>query len=505
MSQIIALLLTLILSFSTISMTVFNKQDYYIDTEIPLDTEEYVETEEPGSDTDSYLYDNGGNVPEDVVFPGESFTVLCREDNAWGEYFYEIAADEDSTELIDQAVYKRNLEVEERFMLDEINYAAIPGHWAVNEDFVNTFRNSILAYEGAYDLIVSDYNYMADITLISLYTNVYDVPYVGDNLGAEYYNNDFAENVTVNGKLYQMLGDYNLTYLDSAYVLYFNKTIAEQYNTGDLYQTVRDGEWTFDAMAELVKGKWCDLNGDLWPDTSDVFGYVSDIPNTTDALWDMFDVSMIEKDANGEPVIAVDQGKVVNILERFIEFKKTDDTYFMQTDSSMTLDSTDTVKIFSEGRALFYPATLGKAKEFRNSETNFGILPYPKWDDSQEKYQTRSKDFSVAVFPADAPNLALSGAVYDDMCARSHNEVIPALYDSALRDKYSRDDESGEMLDMIFDGLVCSFGHYYGQSLDMGYEFRSLISQDNTNFVSYYAVNMKGYERKLAALLSAYE
>ena len=59
-------------------------------------------------------------VPEDVTFPGETFTVLCREDNAWGQYLHEIAADEDATELVNEAVYKRNLAVEERFELEKL-------------------------------------------------------------------------------------------------------------------------------------------------------------------------------------------------------------------------------------------------------------------------------------------------------------------------------------------------------------------------------------------------
>ena len=59
-------------------------------------------------------------VPDDVKFSGETFTILCREDNAWGNWLHEIAADEDAPELVNEAVYKRNLEVEERFELEEL-------------------------------------------------------------------------------------------------------------------------------------------------------------------------------------------------------------------------------------------------------------------------------------------------------------------------------------------------------------------------------------------------
>ena len=92
------------------------------------------DTAEGGGDT----VGNGSVVPTDVKFTGETFTVLCREDNAWGRYLHEIAADEDATELVNEAVYKRNLQVEERFELEKLEAYAIPGQWAVNEDFINT-------------------------------------------------------------------------------------------------------------------------------------------------------------------------------------------------------------------------------------------------------------------------------------------------------------------------------------------------------------------------------
>ncbi|MBQ4602343.1 MAG: hypothetical protein IJB24_05715 [Clostridia bacterium] len=444
-------------------------------------------------------------VPDDVTFPGETFTVLCREDNAWGQYLHEIAADEDATELVNEAVYKRNLAVEERFELEKLEAYAIPGQWAVNEDFINTFKNSILAASGSFDLIMSQQAYMEDISLIDLFYNFYEVPYVKDNMDAEHYYQDIIDEVTIDGKLMYMVGDYSLTYWENLYVLYFNKTMAENRNIGDIYQMVRDGEWTFDKMAEMVKGSWTDLNGDVWPDEGDSFGYITEIPNTTDAFWDLFDIRVTSRDENDDVKIDVDQGKMVQVLEKVIEFKKTDDTFFESTSSDMTSDSIKCDKIFREGRALFYPSALSRAQTFRGMETDFGIVPYPKWDVNQDKYYTRSQDgYSVAVVPIDVPNVEMSGAIFDVLSAISYESVIPAYYDMALRDKYARDDESGEMLDIIREGFKFSFGNFYAPSLDRGLEFRILIAQENSNFVSYYAVNQKGYERRLKKLLDAY-
>ena len=450
----------------------------------------------------------GSVVPEDLTFSGETFTILCREDNAWGNWLHEIAADEDATELVNEQVYRRNLEVEERFDLEKLEAYAIPGQWAVGDDFVNTFKNSILSSSSAFDLIMSHQAYMSsDPSLNDLYYNLYEIPYIKDNLDAKYYNPDVIDELTINGKLYFLLGDYSLTYWENAYVLYFNKAIAENNNLEDIYELVRSGEWTFEKMTEMAKGGWTDLNGDVWPDPSDSFGYVSDIPNTTDALEAHFDVPMTGKDENGNVIFSVDQGKMVNILDKFIEFKKTDDTHFIYTTSADTEDSNEADKIFREGRALFYPAMLNRAQEFRGMETDFGIVPYPKWDTNQSAYYTHAQDgYSVGVIPMDASNIEMCGAVVDVLSALSSEMVIPAYYDMALRDKYARDDESGEMLDIIRDGFTVNFGYFYGPSLNgCSKTFRNLIQQDNSNFVSYYSGSIKGYERMLKKLIASYD
>ena len=445
-------------------------------------------------------------VPNDVTFPGETFTILCREDNAWGQYLHEIAADEDATELVNEMVYKRNLEVEERFELEELKAFAIPGQWDAYQDFINTFRNSILANSSSYDLIMSQQAYMAlDPSLNDLYTNFYDLPYIKDNLDAPYYYQEVIDNMSINGKLYFLLGDYSLTYWEFAYVLYFNKVMAENNNLEDIYQLVRDGEWTYDKMVEMAKGKWSDLNGDLYPDESDSFGYITEIPNTTDALDAHFRCSLASKNEFGEIEFNVDQGKMVSILEKFIDFKKTDDTWMVYFGSEVTVDQNPVDKIFREGRSLFYHATLNRAQEFRGMETDFGIVPYPKWNKEQDGYYTHAQDgFSVAVVPIDAKNKEMSGAVLDVLSAISNKTVIPAYYDMALKDKYSRDDQSAEMLDIIREGFTLSFSYFYQQALDCCGVYRELIRQENSNFVSYYAVQQKGYERRLKKLMEAY-
>lgn len=442
------------------------------------------------------------SVPYDLKFEGETFTILCREDNAYGKYLYEIMADENETELVNQAVYERNLKVEERFGIDLIA-RDIPGSWSQSGDFVNTFRNSIMAGAQEFDLIMSQQAYMCDLGLSELYLNFYDVPYISEDINKPYFFQDNIKELSVDGKLFYLVGDYSLTYWEFLYVMYFNKQIAQNENLEDIYQLVRSGDWTIDKCIELSRGVYRDVDGDGHASENDLFGYITDYENTSDALFSQFDVQATGRDEEENVVMAMDQGKMVSILEKMIAFYNTEDVFTHKTSSTDTENPFDT--IFTEDRALFYPERLARAKDYRDMETPFGIIPFPKWDENQQGYYTQAQNaYSVAVVPIDVKDSEMTGAVLDVLSALSYDYVTPAYYDMALKNKFARDEESGEMLDLIRKGIKINFGYFYYKELETGGIIRLLLNQKNSNFVSYYAAHSKGYERNLKKIVSSY-
>lgn len=448
------------------------------------------------------------------TFPGETYTILCREDNAYGTYLYEITADEGETELVNQAVYDRNQEVLTMTGLADIKAHAIPGDWANGDSFMNTFKNSINAGTGDFDLIMSHQAYMAEGSLAQYFYNIYDIKSI--DLDAEYYYKDIIDEMTIDGQLKYLVGDYSLTYWDHAYVMYYNKQIHANNGLPDLYELVKNGEWTIDKCIELSRGIYQDTNNDQWDGPEDTYGYITDIPNTTDALHAQFDVQPTSRNEAGELVVSLDQNKMHSIIQKMTEFKATKDFHHEYTTSGEIAADNPLDLIFRESRALFYPATLSKAQEFRDIEVDFGIIPCPMWDENQyvtDKngnylggYYTSAQDgYSVAVIPADVTNPEKSGTVFDALSYLSGEYVIPAYYDEALKLKYSRDDASAEMLDIIRQGFKVNFGIFYNLSINgIGHIFRTLLNQESPNFMSFYAVNQRGYENKLKELVETY-
>lgn len=354
---------------------------------------------------------------------------------------------------------------------------------------------------------------MAVGDLSPYYYNYYDIPYIGETLECTdadhdhtYYYPNIVNEMTIRGQLKFIVSDYCLTYWDHVYVMYFNKQLAQNYQLENIYELVREGEWTIDKCIEMSRGKWEDNNSDDWPGQEDTFGYITDIRNTPDAMLSQFAINQSSRTEDGDVIIDYDIGKVTNVLTKMIDFKKTDDFYFTQSSSSDVAGDDPLDKIFVEGRALFYPAILRNAQVFRSMETDFGIIPYPKWDTNQDAYYTYSDvGFSVACIPVDAPNLEKSGAILDTLSAVSRETVIPAYYDEALSYKYTRDEDSVEMLDMIREGFTMDFTVFYAQTIGLGGILSNLLDYDNSNFASFYAANKKGYERKIKQLLEYYE
>lgn len=84
--------------------------------------------------------------------------------------------------------------------------------------------------------------------LQGLLCEVGDLQYIDPSM--PWWNQNLLEPTAVDGKNYFLIGCANLVAFDSIGVLFFNKDLAAENNIDDLYQTVYDGNWTFDKMLE---------------------------------------------------------------------------------------------------------------------------------------------------------------------------------------------------------------------------------------------------------------
>jgi hypothetical protein len=112
--------------------------------------------------------------------------------------------------------------------------------------------------------------------------------------------------------------------------------------------------------------------------------------------------------------------------------------------------------MFSDGGVLFNDVDLYMLKNLRAMETDFGVLPYPKFDEAQADYYTRlgGGDLFFTGKSATKEGLERTGVILEAMACESLKSVIPAYYDIMLKTKFARDEESEEMIDYIVDHRV---------------------------------------------------
>ena len=433
------------------------------------------------------------NLPE-MDFNGTEFNILSRE-----ERDYEFFSEGETGEIINDSVFRRNRKIEERFNV-KINVVKRMGDWANQNIFMNTFKSSVLAGDAAFDLVAGYQAYFMGVTTEGLLYDVNSFDYI--NPDKPWWAKSVFDELTFNGKLYIMAGDLSLTMWEYMYGVYFNKTMAKDYGFPDLYQIARDGKWTVDALQSFIKDIYEDLDGDGKMTKADKFGYATETGNLVDLFMAAFDIPITEKGPDGLPALVLDSRVNLEKMQRAYDFVVGNPSVYAQPESVSTPDNPLDV-LFHENRAMFLPDTLGNSKKLRSVETDFGILPLPKYDESQSKYHVYPQNgFSVLGVPSDVQNTEKAAVIIEALCAESYKLVIPAFYDVALKNKFTRDDESGEMIDLIRDGVIFNFGMLYTNIINHpGVLLRNVVTAKKDTFVSTLEKEMPKWEVNIEKII----
>ena len=107
--------------------------------------------------------------------------------------------------------------------------------------------------------------------------------------------------------------------------------------------------------------------------------------------------------------------------------------------------------MFGESRVLFVDEIFYRLNELRDVEVDFGIVPYPLFDDTQAEYYSRVEAGArIGMIPITNKHPEYAGALLEAMASYGYQNLIPEYYEVALKRRTSRDSESSEMLDLIF-------------------------------------------------------
>jgi len=441
-------------------------------------------------------------VPPDLKFSGQIFNILSRDEVFDGlVYGIEMGVEEENGDIVNDSIYRRNKKIEDRFDID-INVIKIPGIGGHEGNFNSTVKKSVKAGDHAYDLVAGYAYFFTPLAADGAFLNWNKAPHIDPS--APWWSADLADKMTLDGKLYFMSGDLSLSFIVQMMVIYFNKRMQQDYNTEDFYQTVLDGKWTYDRFYDICKNIYTDVNGDGVKDAGDIYGLTTHFGgNFCDQMFVSQNQPMTQKGGDGYPYLTLNSAKTTKITETIMNLLFENPGVFAVQEAA----GTPVHDMFKNGQALFTMGELTYAQVFRDMKDDFGILPFPKFDEAQEQYMGLIQDaYSIFSIPATNDRLDFTGAVTEALAAESYRSVTPAYYETALKIKYSRDDATSRMLDIIRDGTRFDFAFVNSNSMEnIIHIFRELSQKKSTDFVSLYEKYEPRYEKALKKLIDKYK
>ena len=380
---------------------------------------------------------------------------------------HEIFTDEMNGQLINDAVYVRNGLVETALGV-KIAESKQP-------DAEKVARSNLVAGDTTFDVVMPYMNRAIELATEGLLTDLVTVPYMA--LEKPWWDQRVTEDMVIAGKTFFSTGDISILDNECTMVMFFNKDLVTDYALDDPYTLVRDKKWTIDKVAEMASAVTHDVNGDGKMTDADAWGMTA-AHNAPISFYFGAGERIVKEDADGKLQFCLGTDRSVDVITKTMDLCLGDDALYNAAYTTATA-------MFNEGRVLFVTFALTDISGLRESEYGFGILPYPMYDETQNEYNNLISTGLVptASIPYNNKELERTGATLEAMAYYSVDTLTAAYYDSALKSRYVRDEESGEMLDIIFATRVYDLGFIFNWG-GAGEMITKMYQNKKTDFVS---------------------
>ena len=431
---------------------------------------------------------------------GQTVNILTFDNDAYSFETCQVDTEELTDEPVNDAFYERNALIKEKYGIEINALYTEPG-----EDYIKVFLEDMTSGLNEYDAIVSQVLYIANLAIEGNLVDFRTVNSEYIHIDQPWWDQRLIEDITINDKVFYLSGDALVEDDEATWAMFFNKDLVKSHSLEDPYQLVRDNKWTLDKMYELIQE--VDLTHGSTksydPEVGDQWGMVA---QSYDFLLFMQGLGQTLIDNSGDrPVLRIDNERNVQVFMKFCEVMY-DEVNVGIADHHGSWNSgiyDREVEIFANGNALFIPYSISLVGRpvIREAEIRYGLLPMPKADELQDEYTTSINVYHYPVICLPITNVEkrdLTCYALEAMAYYGMELVTPEYYDRTLTYKRFTDDESGEMLDLIFRnrtydmGTIFNFNNGNGDGT-LGF-FTGLIGQKSNNIVSHYESKKNAYQ-----------
>ena len=443
----------------------------------------------------------------DITFDGYEFTFLAPfyDSSGWlSPSPLEIVAEiEDTDTPVGDAVYKRNMTIEKKYDV-KIKMVSKQGM-----DETDTLIKAVAAGETTYDAVLIFGNNVPRAVTSDLLINVANLPFI--DLNNPWWDPAVTA-MSVANKQFLMAGDLLILDNEATNAMIFNKKLMTDWGMELPYNMAKQGKWTMDTMNSMIKNVAKDLNGDgKMTAFEDQWG-LAVYNDTLHALLVGGGGTLALKDDNDIPYIDLASHRNLAVMDKAMDLMYNPD-YVVNCQSapySAKRHKSSVSEIyrsgFEEDRMLFVWIRMRVVEQFRGMESEFGILPMPKYDELQENYYSVVNPFATVMLgmPKSADDLNRVSIILEALSAESSHTLQSAYYDVVLQRKYVRDAESSEMLDIIFNSRVYDIGGVYNFG-NVFYGMIALSSSYDRNIVSFVDSGSGAMKQAIEQLVKTYQ
>ncbi len=400
-----------------------------------------------------------GLTKEDLGGYQDTFTILCKgnADSTYQSVDFTFG-DENTVTFygteMDTAVQERKNKIKDEFGVEIIGLKS--------DKMLTDARNEAASASGYFDAMCIPFSDLAalaaDNSLVQLNTM--------DNmmLDAPWWDKGANDAFTIGDKLYFTTGDITILNKITTVGVLFNKNLIKELDLEDPYALVRDNKWTFDKMMEMSRQVPED-------EGSQIHGLLTAY-NDCDDLYISFGGTYTEKDANDLPRLTYKDSRNVNVAVKMLEQFQSRGNFIMFAQECPEPIWDTSFAEFYEGRGLFRISGFSAANKMRDYEVVFGIVPVPRFDENQEGYVASAGISAGVGILKNHKNPEWVAKMLNITAAGGKTYCTNAYYEVCLKTRDARDDESEEMLDIIFGNLYYDIGRVF----DFG-EFQSKLSK----------------------------
>lgn len=473
-------------------------------SESTSDTETESQTVTAGASAESETtIEYPDDLGDDLDFGGLGIRILVAGSGGETGDFYTNVNEDDMADPVVEAVWKRNNLLEER-----IGVVIAEPNEVHRDSFVETVRNSVTSDSDDYDLLAIHARLNVQLSADGMVKNLDNVKYL--DFTKDYWNSSYIENLSYKNIHYWAGGDITTKYYSHARALAVNMMMWNQYYPGDdLYDTVMSGKWVKDDFNSRISGVYTDLNGNGQKDVEDIYGMISDTGlTTTNMLMFGAGAAFTKYEEDGIPMLDINSEHNIDVFNFYHSILTENENVFFEDDKNDIYES-----LFANRQALFLNSSLGLIEEevIRNMEDDFYLIPAPKYDETQENYRVTQQDgFTLMGMPitVNTDNLDAIGASLEGMASMASMFITPAYYETSLKDKYSRNVETQNLIDLIESSIVADFCYAWGDVIGyMGNTTMTIFSGNiqKDSIVSVVEKNTKIWNTGLQMLFDSFE